>query len=459
MFGLFKPKCPVSLREKVWTELRLAWLADQFGLDRMLSSKVVVPTAEFFPDPYNASELAARGLLKRVCKLMEVDVARIDFRVRPETEMPDAAGLYEQGERPTISIEQSQLDDQESLIATLAHEVAHELLIGGKKLQGDEEDHEQITDLLMAFLGIGVFAANTRVTQTNSLYLRWESWSIKRLGYLTARTLGYSFAAIEWVSGHTNPAWAEFLGRDPWCAMRDGLRYLDKTDDTLFSEELGDKYIRQRSIDEVNADLSDDSDSVCVAAMWALEDLGKDAVNAIDSLVRCLEKRSAEVKREALLALGTIGKPVGTAISQIVDSMKSRDDESRAAATIAIGLICPELDMIGPHGASIQEELTILLDDSSQKVRHAAAGALMAYGPQTANLAPRLMPAFENALVHCEYEVIRYYTDVLMAIVPDVDPFLRHELAPRDPELYQLAVDILGEQRELQNDERGNGQS
>jgi hypothetical protein len=43
MFGWFVPKCPLNTREK-WTEDRMRWLADRFGIDRLLSAKVVLPS-------------------------------------------------------------------------------------------------------------------------------------------------------------------------------------------------------------------------------------------------------------------------------------------------------------------------------------------------------------------------------------------------------------------------------
>ena len=47
------------------------------------------------------------------------------------------------------------------LIATMSHELAHEYLIGQGRISGEEEDHEQLTDLLAVFLGFGVMLANS----------------------------------------------------------------------------------------------------------------------------------------------------------------------------------------------------------------------------------------------------------------------------------------------------------
>lgn len=52
-----------------------------------------------------------------------------------------------------IRIAESQLEDPESLMATLVHELAHHLLLGGKRLTSDVADHELVTDLLPLYHG------------------------------------------------------------------------------------------------------------------------------------------------------------------------------------------------------------------------------------------------------------------------------------------------------------------
>src|SRR5262249_51752236 len=79
MFGWFQPTCPVPPVEKVWIEQRMAWLADEFGLQRFKDAVVTLPTPEFFPDPYEGSENDARQVFSRVCGYMGVDVGRIEL--------------------------------------------------------------------------------------------------------------------------------------------------------------------------------------------------------------------------------------------------------------------------------------------------------------------------------------------------------------------------------------------
>jgi hypothetical protein len=77
MFGWFHPKCPVDPAVKAWIEHGLTWLVGQFGWDRLLYGPVVLPTEEFFPDPYDGSADDVRRLLTRVCQYMDVDPAKV----------------------------------------------------------------------------------------------------------------------------------------------------------------------------------------------------------------------------------------------------------------------------------------------------------------------------------------------------------------------------------------------
>ena len=60
VFGWFAPAAPVGAREKAWVEVRMGWLADQFGIDKLRKAEVVLPTEQYFPDAYEATPEGAR---------------------------------------------------------------------------------------------------------------------------------------------------------------------------------------------------------------------------------------------------------------------------------------------------------------------------------------------------------------------------------------------------------------
>src|SRR5437016_2234837 len=133
MFGWFRPRCPVGPREKAWTEGRWRWLAGEFGLERLRGLPVILPTPEFFPDPYAGTEADGRALFDRVCRYLGVDPGPLELAFYTEGRNPHlegrhegSAGLYEDvGWARRVRLEASTLEDPLVLVATAAHEVGH----------------------------------------------------------------------------------------------------------------------------------------------------------------------------------------------------------------------------------------------------------------------------------------------------------------------------------------------
>ncbi len=80
LFGWPKPKCPVGLREKAWVEMRLRWLGEQFGVERLARGEVIVPTEQYFPDDFDETPEAARVLLDRVCRFMGIPPSAVTLK-------------------------------------------------------------------------------------------------------------------------------------------------------------------------------------------------------------------------------------------------------------------------------------------------------------------------------------------------------------------------------------------
>ena len=89
MIGWLVPRCPVGTADKVWVERRMRWLAGRFGADRLRRAAVVRPTDEFFPDPYDGTEAAARKCLVRLCGYMGVPPAAVRLEVAEDDRMLD----------------------------------------------------------------------------------------------------------------------------------------------------------------------------------------------------------------------------------------------------------------------------------------------------------------------------------------------------------------------------------
>jgi hypothetical protein len=245
MFGWFGTSCPVDPAAKRWVEERLQWLSEEFDTSAFGGKPVVLPTTEFFPDAYDGGKRSVRTLLDRVCGYMGVvpdlvalklvaDAGRIWLVNEGGHTIPDAAGTYEEGKRKFIvRIDKSELGEPMGLVGTMAHELAHVLLLGEGRLLREEYDNELLTDLTVVFHGLGIFLANTpRVWE--SQYTTWPDTQLKKPEYMTPPMFGYALAHLAWHRGEAQPPWAKYLNWGARTNLRQGLRFLRKTGDSRF---------------------------------------------------------------------------------------------------------------------------------------------------------------------------------------------------------------------------------
>lgn len=240
MFGFGAAECPVEDDIREWMEWRFAWLARTFGDECMLTGPVITPTDEFFPCGLDGGEEAARRMFALVCKYMEVDPATVNLEFY-DAEEPvghghieidwsgsGAAGTYQQHGK-NVAICRDALNDPLSFVATAAHELGHELLLGADKLDADVEDHEPLTDLLTVFRGLGIFGANASLNERQyEGAIGWAGWSYSRTGYLDFPMWGYAHAILAFAREEAKPEWARQLRPDVRALFKQGLKYLQR---------------------------------------------------------------------------------------------------------------------------------------------------------------------------------------------------------------------------------------
>lgn len=245
MFGLM-PKSPVSAEAGAWVEDSLRRFVGLYGQERLQALPVVLPTEEFFPDDFQATEESARETLGRVCGFLRVDPSRVVLEVFKDTgaELTEklkealpywhgnstgAAGTYSEDAESAkfkIRVKQGLLREPVRLIATLAHELCHVLLLGGKQIEREAPDMEPLTDLLTVFLGMGVFTANSAAQFTQHDDGTKHGWSFRRLGYLSEPMFGYALAVFASERGEARPAWAKHLSVNAGGYFRQSHRFL-----------------------------------------------------------------------------------------------------------------------------------------------------------------------------------------------------------------------------------------
>lgn len=245
-------KLPINEDESKWIEASLQWLIQQFGTDYFLGRRMILPESPFFPDKCHGTKECVCSLVSRVCGYMDVDSNRIEVEIfsdRDDTvskhrlgeeQYSGAAGLYlhpaTPSDRAKVSINASKLNNPTALVATVAHELGHVILLGDGRLSRDDNSHEYMTDLLTVFLGLGIFTANAVVQFSQWQDHSHQGWSISRQGYMTEEMFGYALAACAWMRNDSGGAWMKHLSANLKHYFKTSLKYLENGGITSISK-------------------------------------------------------------------------------------------------------------------------------------------------------------------------------------------------------------------------------
>lgn len=226
MFGWLRPKSPLTDEERRWIDTKFAWLTTEFGARS--TAPVITPTEAFFPDDYDEKPEDVAKIFQRLCGYMGIDDKRVELSFYTSDSADDyvnafnpvisreyALGMYwEENGRAQIMLESSRLSEPMEVVATLAHELGHVLLLGEGRYSRDEPDHEPLTDLLTVYFGLGIFKANSVIREVNWSSGQWAGWSLSKQGYLSGPQCAYALARFAVARGETKPLWKRFLRRD-----------------------------------------------------------------------------------------------------------------------------------------------------------------------------------------------------------------------------------------------------
>lgn len=249
----FTPKCPVDGETKEWIENAFGWLIEELGIDVLRSVEVVLPTEDFFPDAFNGSRASIRKMVGRVCEYMDVDPKQVEVRffesedearfhplAADGTSKGHALGTYQMRRdgKYAISLDTTQTANPQTLVATIAHELGHVILLGEGRLDPDHPDHEPMTDLVTVFYGLGVFNANSSFIFEQWTNSQFQGWRAGGAGYLTEEMFAYALALFAYLRDEQKPEWKSFLSINVRSYFKSSIKYLIKTDDTKLMPEL-----------------------------------------------------------------------------------------------------------------------------------------------------------------------------------------------------------------------------
>jgi hypothetical protein len=246
-------ECPIDLQTRLWMENAFMWLAKQYGKQNIQRKQTLLPTFKHFPVQYNSSNDSLIKTGEVVAKQMEIDFTlinlqifnqgtqeiqgdfgfRIFTKVDKESEEQLASGLYfdknEEG-KYDIFIENRNLQDPESLVATLAHEFAHIKLLGEKRI---DQNNESLTDLTTVIFGLGLFNANSSFKE----HKNFDSWGYRSVGYLKQREWGYALALYSYYREEDEPEFVKYLTPNIKHDFKKSMNYINSNAEKVFKEK------------------------------------------------------------------------------------------------------------------------------------------------------------------------------------------------------------------------------
>lgn len=172
--------------------------------------------------------------MKRVAGYMGVVASEIEVRYSEEDKIRFAGKRHDSSEmiqrnaagKFEIWLEVTNLNDPERMVAAIAHCLGKVLLKGLRTYQIDADEIEPLTDLLVVFMGLGLFPANTDLREDYWFDLQQGGWTIDKQSHLSMNMFGYAFAMLARSRDENQPIWMKSLRLDVRKACSDSLACL-----------------------------------------------------------------------------------------------------------------------------------------------------------------------------------------------------------------------------------------
>lgn len=250
MFSFLKSRKsfePLNYELRKYFEANFLWLNGEFPEPKVEDRKILIPNERDFPFAWKSTEENAFQVLEIVSRQMDLDHNQIEMAfydtgvrsvsfgiskifLNSDPEHPEPAGLYHRDSpegKHHISIDRALLKRPDSLVATIAHELAHIKLLGENRI---ETNDEMLTDLTTVFFGLGIFNANSAFY----FHKTTNEWSYGWAGYLKIEEWAYALALLAFIRYEDNPEWAGYLSKTVRGDFEKSLRYMKDNEEEIF---------------------------------------------------------------------------------------------------------------------------------------------------------------------------------------------------------------------------------
>ncbi len=210
IFKLFAKKTFLDAEIEAWMLDGYGWLMRNLGgMERIALSPLATPNRDFFPP----TQAKGRALGAHIFDCVRSSMGMQDWYVslEPFKRAPSLAGLsygtiesggangtfHWDGNKVVISYADDLVAQPHQLVATFAHELSHYLTGSvSEQMPGDEDAHELLTDLCVAYTGFGIFGANAAFHFEQFSDGQSQGWSSQRSGYLSERSWAFALAVF-----------------------------------------------------------------------------------------------------------------------------------------------------------------------------------------------------------------------------------------------------------------------
>lgn len=238
----FRPRSILEPAEEEWQLETWKWLLEEKGgIDDLKRAPLVLPTREFFPPTDLTGHARAEHIfeaVKQIAGMSEWPCRLVpqhdhgELTVNPITALKvirgAPAGTYRRdGNAAEITYSPRLVNDPWALVATLAHELSHYFLENYRAMPpGGPYKMEPTTDLGVAYLGFGLFAANTAFRFTQHQDFQSQGWQYQRLGYLKEREWVFALAVFLSLRGIGAESATPYLKPHMASQLKRMMRYL-----------------------------------------------------------------------------------------------------------------------------------------------------------------------------------------------------------------------------------------
>ena len=369
-------------------------MGQQLTWETLIQAPIYYPKDIPNAEKRTLSESDADEMFEFIAKSMEIEPSRVRLVIGSESEVEsfEATGLYQQrgigslenSDYSVITLARSLLDDPQLAVGTLAHELAHEILLGGGLLDPDDTDGEWLTDLLPVFRGYGLFLANNTIREESDS----EYDTITRTGYLPSRMFGHALALLAWLQADAKPAWIDHLRLDARKPCAASLRYFRKTADALVTPE---DLLTNTPEKKETSEIRQMSPTHRLAFLWdqiSLKDQIKDPT-AISKIVELLKDKDRVIRKSAVDCFYNIDELSEKAQELLVEVMGIDSNSECGIETI---LVLNHHDMVSDEAFDL---LRVSLRNLDKKICDLSAYAIgeLAKKNRLPNDQPRLVSA------------------------------------------------------------------